>query len=54
MNHPMKIGAALVAFLALLALPVHLGGYWEYWAQNRLEGYALFATLSIPLGSAGK
>lgn len=25
-------------------------GYWEFWAQNRLEGYALFATLVIPLG----
>jgi hypothetical protein len=29
-------------------------GYWEFWAQNRVEGYALFATLSIPLGGAGK
>jgi outer membrane putative beta-barrel porin/alpha-amylase len=28
-------------------------GYWEYSARNRVEGYALFATLSIPLGSAG-
>jgi hypothetical protein len=25
-------------------------GYWEFWAQNRVEGYALFGTLSIPLG----
>jgi hypothetical protein len=24
-------------------------GYWEFWAQNRVEGYALFATPSIPL-----
>ncbi|MBI1285904.1 MAG: phenol degradation protein meta [Thiobacillus sp.] len=24
-------------------------GYWEFWAQNRPEGYALFATLGIPL-----
>jgi hypothetical protein len=32
----------------------NLRGYWEFWAQNRVEGYALFATLSIPLGSAGK
>jgi hypothetical protein len=31
-----------------------LRGYWEFWAQNRLEGYALFATLSIPLGTASK
>jgi hypothetical protein len=29
-------------------------GYWEFWAQNRVEGYALFATLSIPLGGATK
>jgi hypothetical protein len=33
---------------------LNLRGYWEFWAQNRMEGYALFATLSIPLGSAGK
>ena len=25
-------------------------GYWEFWAQNRVEGYALLDTLSIPLG----
>lgn len=25
-------------------------GYWEFWAQNRLEGYALFATINLPLG----
>ena len=32
----------------------NLRGYYEFWAQNRLEGYALFATLSIPLGNANK
>jgi hypothetical protein len=32
----------------------NLRGYWEFGAQNRVEGYALFGTLSIPLGSAGK
>ncbi|HOM13257.1 MAG TPA: transporter [Rubrivivax sp.] len=32
----------------------NLRGYWEFWAQNRLEGYAVFATLSIPLGAASK
>ena len=31
-----------------------LRGYYEFWAQNRLEGYAVFATLSIPLGGAKK
>jgi hypothetical protein len=33
---------------------VNIRGYREFWAQNRLEGYALFATLSIPLGSAAR
>ena len=33
---------------------LNLRVYWEYSAQNRVEGYALFATLSIPLGSASK
>jgi hypothetical protein len=32
----------------------NLRAYWEFGAQNRVEGYALFGTLSIPLGSAGK
>jgi hypothetical protein len=32
----------------------NLRGYKEFWAQNRLEGYAVFATLSIPLGPAKK
>lgn len=29
---------------------VNFRGYWEFAAQNRPEGYALFATLSMPLG----
>jgi hypothetical protein len=29
---------------------LNLRGYWEFWAQNRLEGYALFATINLPLG----
>jgi hypothetical protein len=32
----------------------NLRGYYEFWAQNRLEGYAIFATVSIPLGSVTK
>jgi hypothetical protein len=32
----------------------NLRGYYEFWAENRLEGYAVFATLSIPLGGATK
>ena len=33
-------------------LPVYfnLRGYWEFWAENRIQGYAAFATLVIPLG----
>jgi len=29
-----------------------LRGYREFGAQNRVEGYAVFATLSIPLGDS--
>ena len=32
----------------------NLRGYYEFWAQNRLEGYAVFATLAIPLGNPKK
>lgn len=32
----------------------NLRGYWEFWAQNRLEGYAVFATVVIPLGGQKK
>jgi hypothetical protein len=32
----------------------NLRAYWEFAAQNRIEGTAVFATLSIPLGSVGK
>ena len=28
----------------------HLRGYSEFWAQNRLEGYALLATINLPFG----
>ena len=33
---------------------INVRAYWEFWAQNRPEGFALFATLSIPLGRAAK
>ena len=26
---------------------VNLRGYWEFWAENRLQGYSLFATLAF-------
>ena len=29
---------------------INLRAYKEYWAQNRVEGYATIATISIPLG----
>lgn len=29
---------------------LNLRGYKEFWAQNRVEGYALFATINLPLG----
>ena len=29
---------------------LNLRAYWEFWAQNRLEGYALFATINLPFG----
>lgn len=29
---------------------VNVRGYWEFWAQNRLEGYAVFATINLPFG----
>ncbi len=31
-----------------------LRGYWEFWAQNRPEGYALFATLVLPVGNQAR
>jgi hypothetical protein len=32
----------------------NLRGYKEFWAENRIEGYAVYATLSIPLGGGPK
>ena len=29
---------------------LNLRGYSEFWAQNRLEGYTLFATINLPFG----
>ena len=30
----------------------NLRGYYEFWAKNRVEGYALFATISLPIGKS--
>jgi len=27
-------------------------GYYEFWARNRLEGYAFFATLTVPISGS--
>jgi len=32
---------------------LNVRGYWEFGAQHRVEGYALFAALSLPLGKPG-
>ena len=47
------IGPQLGYAFTLGGLPAYanLRGYWEFGAKNRLEGYALFATVVIPLGS---
>ena len=29
---------------------LNLRGYSEFWAENRLQGYALFATVNLPFG----
>lgn len=34
-----------------MPLVANVRGYWEFWAENRLKGYSLFATLAIPLSS---
>jgi hypothetical protein len=33
---------------------VNARAYYEFWAENRLQGYAVFATLNIPLGGKPK
>jgi hypothetical protein len=29
---------------------INLRAYKEFWAQNRVEGYVMISTISIPLG----
>ena len=33
---------------------INLRGYKEFWAEHRVQGYALFATISFPLGGAAR
>jgi hypothetical protein len=46
------IGPELGYAFGIGGMPAYanLRGYWEFWAENRIEGYAIFATLVIPLG----
>ena len=50
-NPPLCRAAFEVAKFTIGGLPAYanLRGYWEFWAENRLEGYAVFATVVIPL-----
>ena len=47
-----SIGPEVGYSFTIGGLPAYanLRGYWEFWAENRLKGYAMFATLVIPLG----
>jgi hypothetical protein len=47
-----SIGPEVGYAFTIGGLPAYanLRGYWEFWAKNRIEGHALFATLAIPLG----
>jgi hypothetical protein len=47
-----SVGPELGYAFTIGGLPAYanLRGYWEFAARNRLEGYAVFATLVIPLG----
>lgn len=46
------IGPEIGYTFTIGGLPAYanLRGYYEFWAQNRIEGHALFATVVIPLG----
>jgi hypothetical protein len=33
---------------------VNARAYYEFWAENRVQEYAVFATLNIPLGGGKK
>ena len=43
-----ELGYAFTAFGQQAYM--NLRAYWEFWAQNRLEGRAVYLTVSIPLG----
>lgn len=47
-----SIGPEVGYSFTMGGLPAYanLRGYWEFWAENRVKGYAVFATLVIPLG----
>ena len=47
-----SIGPEVGYAFTIGGLPAYfnLRGYWEFWAENRIKGEAVFATLVIPLG----
>lgn len=50
------IGPQLGYAFTLGSLPAYANvrGYWEFWSEDRLQGYAVSATLEIPLGTQNK
>jgi hypothetical protein len=50
-SHVASVGAEMGYAFTAFGQPAYLNlrGYWEYWAQNRLEGHAAYLTLSVPL-----
>jgi hypothetical protein len=51
-SHVAAIGPELGYAFSIGGMPAYanLRAYYEFWAQNRVEGYAVFATVVIPLG----
>ena len=50
------IGPQLGYAFTIGGLPAYANvrGYWEFWSEDRLQGYAVNATLEIPLGTQNK
>jgi hypothetical protein len=47
-----SIGAAVGYMFTVKGQPTYasLRGYWEFWAENRLQGYSVFAAITFTLG----
>jgi hypothetical protein len=52
MSKVVSIGPEIGYAFTIGGLPAYanLRGYWEFWAEHRLQGATLFATIVIPLG----